>query len=110
MSIRIALMESRPGLAFVTAGTSKGADRAAGGFRRNDGRIQPAQLNHQAEDEELSFQMWTNKLQDALNGRKRGCTAFRGKDLNADSDSYTSVRPQWLLKGLSFLCNMISNE
>ncbi|GKB57213.1 probable serine/threonine-protein kinase BSK3 [Tanacetum coccineum] len=39
---------------------------------------------------ELSFQVWTNELQDALNGRKRGDTAFRGKDFNAAVDSYTS--------------------
>ncbi|GKA54964.1 serine/threonine-protein kinase BSK5-like protein [Tanacetum coccineum] len=39
---------------------------------------------------ELSFQVWTNELQDALNGRKRGDTAFRGKDFNAAIDSYTS--------------------
>nr|GEV57225.1 hypothetical protein [Tanacetum cinerariifolium] len=48
----------------------------------------------------LSFQVWTNELHDALNCRKCGCTVFRGKDLNDDIDSYTSVRPQWLLKSL----------
>ncbi|GJQ99121.1 hypothetical protein Tco_0522106 [Tanacetum coccineum] len=37
----------------------------------------------------LSFQMWTSELQDALVDKKRGCTAFRGKDLNAAIDSYT---------------------
>ncbi|GJY92356.1 hypothetical protein Tco_0508138 [Tanacetum coccineum] len=46
--------------------------------------------------------MWTSELQDALDGKKRGCTAFRGKDSNADIDSYTGVRLQWLLTGLFF--------
>ncbi|GKB29972.1 hypothetical protein Tco_0869373 [Tanacetum coccineum] len=50
----------------------------------------------------LSFQMWTSELQDALVDKKRGCTAFRGKDLNASIDSYTGVRLQWLLTGLFF--------
>nr|XP_043620627.1 serine/threonine-protein kinase BSK5-like [Erigeron canadensis] len=39
---------------------------------------------------ELSFQMWTSQLQDALNGRKRGDTAFRAKDFNGAIESYTS--------------------
>ncbi|KAI7745580.1 hypothetical protein M8C21_032550 [Ambrosia artemisiifolia] len=39
---------------------------------------------------ELSFQMWTNQLQDALNGRKRGDTAFKAKDYTAAIESYTS--------------------
>ncbi|GKE36220.1 hypothetical protein Tco_1459625, partial [Tanacetum coccineum] len=54
----------------------------------------------------ISFQLWTSELQDALNGRKRGRTDFRGKDLNAAIDSYTGVRLQWLLTCLSFLCNI----
>nr|GEU63534.1 probable serine/threonine-protein kinase BSK3 [Tanacetum cinerariifolium] len=37
---------------------------------------------------QILFQLWTSELQDALNGRKHGCTAFRGKDLNATTDSY----------------------
>ncbi|KAI3811556.1 hypothetical protein L1987_21281 [Smallanthus sonchifolius] len=40
--------------------------------------------------DELSFQMWTSQLQDALNGRKRGDTAFKAKDYNAAIESYTS--------------------
>ncbi|KAK1420837.1 hypothetical protein QVD17_22728 [Tagetes erecta] len=39
---------------------------------------------------ELSFQMWTNQLQEALNGRKRGDTAFKAKDYNAAIESYTN--------------------
>ncbi|GKA00391.1 hypothetical protein Tco_0672941 [Tanacetum coccineum] len=40
---------------------------------------------------ELSFQMRTNELHDALNDRKRSCTIFQGKDLNVDIDSYMSL-------------------
>ncbi|KAK9055339.1 hypothetical protein SSX86_026422 [Deinandra increscens subsp. villosa] len=39
---------------------------------------------------ELSFQLWTSQLQDALNGRKRGDTAFRTKDYNAAIELYTT--------------------
>lgn len=39
---------------------------------------------------ELSFQMWTNELQEALNGRKRADTAFRTKDFNTAIESYTT--------------------
>ncbi|XP_024964591.1 serine/threonine-protein kinase BSK5-like [Cynara cardunculus var. scolymus] len=39
---------------------------------------------------ELSFQVWTSPLQDALNGRKRGDTAFQAKDFNAAIESYTT--------------------
>lgn len=39
---------------------------------------------------ELSFQVWTSPLQDALNGRKRGDAAFQAKDFNAAIESYTT--------------------
>ncbi|CAH1432496.1 unnamed protein product [Lactuca virosa] len=39
---------------------------------------------------ELSFQMWTSELQEALNGRKHADTAFRTKDFNTAIESYTT--------------------
>nr|GEV08090.1 receptor-like kinase TMK4 [Tanacetum cinerariifolium] len=39
---------------------------------------------------QLSFEMWGLKLLDALNSRKRAYTVFRGEDLNATINSYTS--------------------
>ncbi|KAJ4955674.1 hypothetical protein NE237_012457 [Protea cynaroides] len=38
---------------------------------------------------ELSFQMWTNDMQDTLNSKKKGDVAFRHKELRAAIDSYT---------------------
>ncbi|XP_050214906.1 serine/threonine-protein kinase BSK6 isoform X2 [Mercurialis annua] len=38
---------------------------------------------------ELSFQMWTNQMQETLNSKKRGDTAFRAKDFAAAIESYT---------------------
>ncbi|KAL0918264.1 hypothetical protein M5K25_010263 [Dendrobium thyrsiflorum] len=38
---------------------------------------------------ELSFQMWTNQMQETLNSKKKGDTAFRHKDLNAAIECYT---------------------
>ncbi|KAF4350671.1 hypothetical protein F8388_015856 [Cannabis sativa] len=38
---------------------------------------------------ELSFQMWTNQMQDTLNSKKHGDTAFRAKDFATAIDSYT---------------------
>ncbi|OWM81766.1 hypothetical protein CDL15_Pgr007804 [Punica granatum] len=38
---------------------------------------------------ELSFQMWTNQMQETLNSKKHGDTAFRGKDFGTAIDCYT---------------------
>ncbi|XP_031102213.1 serine/threonine-protein kinase BSK6-like [Ipomoea triloba] len=38
---------------------------------------------------ELSFQMWTNQMQDTLNSKKQGDTAFRAKDFTAAIDCYS---------------------
>ncbi|XP_062085089.1 serine/threonine-protein kinase BSK5-like [Humulus lupulus] len=38
---------------------------------------------------ELSFQMWTNQIQETLNAKKRGDSAFRSKDYAIAIDSYT---------------------
>lgn len=38
---------------------------------------------------ELSFQMWTNQIQETLNAKKRGDSAFRAKDCATAIESYT---------------------
>ncbi|CAN1282513.1 Serine/threonine-protein kinase BSK5 [Linum perenne] len=38
---------------------------------------------------ELSFQMWTDQIQETLNSKKRGDAAFRSKDFPTAIDSYT---------------------
>ncbi|XP_020584988.1 probable serine/threonine-protein kinase BSK3 [Phalaenopsis equestris] len=38
---------------------------------------------------ELSFQMWTNQMQETLNSKKKGDTAFRVKDLNTAIECYS---------------------
>ncbi|XP_061344554.1 serine/threonine-protein kinase BSK7-like isoform X2 [Gastrolobium bilobum] len=38
---------------------------------------------------ELSFQMWTNQMQETLNSKKKGDAAFRHKDFKSAIDSYT---------------------
>ncbi|KAM2566751.1 hypothetical protein TB1_009211 [Malus domestica] len=38
---------------------------------------------------ELSFQLWTNQMQETLNSKKSGDSAFRAKDLTTAIDSYT---------------------
>ncbi|XP_019155630.1 PREDICTED: probable serine/threonine-protein kinase At5g41260 [Ipomoea nil] len=38
---------------------------------------------------ELSFQMWTNQMQETLNSKKKGDTAFRHKDYRAAIQCYT---------------------
>ncbi|KAK4771323.1 hypothetical protein SAY87_031855 [Trapa incisa] len=38
---------------------------------------------------ELSFQMWTNQMQETLNSKKHGDTAFRAKDFATAIDFYT---------------------
>ena len=40
---------------------------------------------------QLSFQMWTNQMQETLNSKKKGDAAFRYKDLKLAIDSYTQV-------------------
>ncbi|KAG1359587.1 putative serine/threonine-protein kinase BSK3 [Cocos nucifera] len=38
---------------------------------------------------ELSFQMWTNQMQETLNSKKKGDAAFRHKDFNTAIECYT---------------------
>ncbi|KAI9081911.1 hypothetical protein K1719_036173 [Acacia pycnantha] len=38
---------------------------------------------------ELSFQMWTNQIQETLNSKKQGDSAFRAKDFSTAIDYYT---------------------
>ncbi|KAL6200277.1 hypothetical protein ACLB2K_030059 [Fragaria x ananassa] len=38
---------------------------------------------------DLSFQMWTNQIQETLNSKKHGDTAFRAKDFATAIESYT---------------------
>nr|GMD61281.1 probable serine/threonine-protein kinase At5g41260 [Ipomoea batatas] len=64
---------------------------------------------------ELSFQMWTGQIQDTLNSRKRGDTAFRAKDLTTAIDCYTEfieggtvVSPSVLAR--RSLCYLMSNK
>ncbi|KAL8543665.1 hypothetical protein ACS0TY_004294 [Phlomoides rotata] len=38
---------------------------------------------------ELSFQMWTNQMQDTLNSKKKGDVAFRHKDFKAAIECYS---------------------
>uniref|UniRef100_M1BTG6 Receptor protein kinase n=1 Tax=Solanum tuberosum TaxID=4113 RepID=M1BTG6_SOLTU len=40
---------------------------------------------------ELSFQMWTNQMQETLNSKKHGDAAFRAKDFITAIDCYTQV-------------------
>lgn len=40
---------------------------------------------------QLSFQMWTNQIQETLNSKKRGDAAFRAKDFTTAIDCYTQV-------------------
>lgn len=48
------------------------------GFRDDDGVAN-----------ELSFQMWTNQIQETLNAKKRGDASFRTKDFAAAIEAYT---------------------
>lgn len=41
---------------------------------------------------QLSFQMWTDQIQETLNCKKRGDAAFRTKDFATAIDCYTQVR------------------
>ncbi|KAA3485331.1 putative serine/threonine-protein kinase [Gossypium australe] len=38
---------------------------------------------------ELSFQMWTDQIQETLNSKKRGGTAFRAKEFETAIECYT---------------------
>jgi len=40
---------------------------------------------------QLSFQMWTNQMQDTLNSKKKGDNAFRQKDFTTAIDCYSQV-------------------
>lgn len=41
---------------------------------------------------QLSFQLWTSQMQETLNLKKHGDTAFRSKDFVTAIDCYTQVR------------------
>lgn len=40
---------------------------------------------------QLSFEMWTNQMQETLNSKKKGDVAFRHKEFSAAIDYYTQV-------------------
>lgn len=40
---------------------------------------------------QLSFQMWTDQMQETLNSKKKGDTAFHQKDFKAAIENYTQV-------------------
>lgn len=46
---------------------------------------------------QLSFQMWTNQIQETLNSKKRGDSAFRARDFFTAIDCYTQVSQLELL-------------
>lgn len=50
---------------------------------------------------QLSFQMWTNQIQETLNSKKRGDAAFRSKDLATAIDCYTQVSHFLVLHNIS---------
>ncbi|KAI4315413.1 hypothetical protein L6164_028226 [Bauhinia variegata] len=67
---------------------------------------------------ELSFQMWTNQMQETLNSKKKGDAAFRHKDFKAAIDSYTQfievgtmVSPTvYARRSLAYLMNDMPEE
>eukprot|EP00262_Sarcandra_glabra_P005822 TRINITY_DN1768_c0_g1_i1.p1 TRINITY_DN1768_c0_g1~~TRINITY_DN1768_c0_g1_i1.p1 ORF type:complete len:496 (+),score=92.92 TRINITY_DN1768_c0_g1_i1:495-1982(+) len=67
---------------------------------------------------ELSFQMWTDQMQETLNSKKKGDAAFRHKDFKAAVECYTQfidvgtmVSPTILARRcLSFLMNDMPQE
>ncbi|KAK7251303.1 hypothetical protein RIF29_34366 [Crotalaria pallida] len=67
---------------------------------------------------ELSFQMWTNQMQETLNSKKKGDAAFRQKDFKTAIDSYsqfievgTMVSPTiYARRSLSYLINNMPEE
>lgn len=44
---------------------------------------------------QLSFQMWTDQMQDSLNCKQKGDAAFRHKDFKLAIESYTQVHFLW---------------
>ncbi|CAH9103186.1 unnamed protein product [Cuscuta epithymum] len=67
---------------------------------------------------ELSFQMWTNQMQETLNSKKKGDAAFRHKDFKAAIDCYTQfiqvgtmVSPTvYARRSLSYLMSDMTQE
>lgn len=67
---------------------------------------------------ELSFQMWTNQMQETLNSKKHGDTAFRAKDFGTAIDCYsqfidcgTMVSPTvYARRCLSYLMSEMAQE
>ncbi|CAN0841305.1 Serine/threonine-protein kinase BSK7 [Linum grandiflorum] len=67
---------------------------------------------------ELSFQMWTNQMQDTLNSKKKGDVAFRHKDLKAAIECYsqfievgTMISPTvYARRSLSYLMSDMPQE
>ncbi|KAF5734490.1 Kinase protein with tetratricopeptide repeat domain isoform 1 [Tripterygium wilfordii] len=67
---------------------------------------------------ELSFQMWTNQMQETLNSKKKGDSAFRHKDFRAAIDCYsqfidvgTMVSPTvYARRSLSYLMSDMPQE
>ncbi|KAG8044020.1 hypothetical protein GUJ93_ZPchr0458g22710 [Zizania palustris] len=67
---------------------------------------------------ELSFQMWTNQMQDTLNSKKKGDNAFRQKDFSTAIDCYsqfievgTMVSPTiYARRCLSYLMNDMAEQ
>ncbi|KAB2632729.1 hypothetical protein D8674_028976 [Pyrus ussuriensis x Pyrus communis] len=67
---------------------------------------------------ELSFQMWTNQMQETLNSKKKGDVAFRHKDFRAAIECYsqfidvgTMVSPTvFARRSLSYLMNDMPQE
>ncbi|CAA0842230.1 Protein kinase protein with tetratricopeptide repeat domain [Striga hermonthica] len=67
---------------------------------------------------ELSFQMWTNQMQDTLNSKKKGDLAFRHKDFRVAIDCYaqfievgTMVSPTiYARRSLSYLMSDMPQE
>lgn len=41
---------------------------------------------------QLSFQVWTDQIQETLNSKKQGDAAFKGKDFVTTIECYTQVR------------------
>ncbi|KAL3640694.1 Serine/threonine-protein kinase bsk6 [Castilleja foliolosa] len=67
---------------------------------------------------ELSFQVWTNQMQEGLNSKKQGDAAFRAKDYTTAIDCYsmfidggTMVSPTvYARRCLSYLMSELANE
>ncbi|KAL0336798.1 UNVERIFIED_CONTAM: Serine/threonine-protein kinase BSK5 [Sesamum calycinum] len=67
---------------------------------------------------QLSFQMWTNQMQETLNSKKQGDAAFRAKDFTTAIDCYTQfidggtmVSPTvYARRCLSYLMSDMANE